>query len=226
MLLDQLIDGRAAGRPGAEVGPRQGPDCAASGRRRRGPRAADRAAEQGGRPVGHRGGGPARATTRTSPASRARRRCTPGTSWWPTRPSAKKIIAEIEGRRRLRRAGQGVQQRPGGAQQGGDLGFFKKDDMVPEFADAAFALQPGQISPEPVHTQFGWHVIKVEERREPAAQLRAGARRTAPADDPGRRAEGGRGGARPRHRSRNSTRTGRRCARPTPPSRRPPPSKP
>jgi peptidyl-prolyl cis-trans isomerase C len=51
-----------------------------------------------------------------------------------------------------------------GAQQGGDLGFFKKADMVPEFADTAFKLQPGQIS-DPVRSPFGWHVIKVEERR-------------------------------------------------------------
>lgn len=52
-----------------------------------------------------------------------------------------------------------------GTQQGGDLGFFKKSDMVPEFAEAAFALQPGQISQAPVRSPFGWHVIKVEERR-------------------------------------------------------------
>jgi peptidyl-prolyl cis-trans isomerase C len=51
------------------------------------------------------------------------------------------------------------------AQQGGDLGFFKKADMVPEFANAAFALQPGQVTQTPVHTQFGWHIIKVEEKR-------------------------------------------------------------
>ena len=50
--------------------------------------------------------------------------------------------------------------------QGDDLGFFKQSDMVPEFAVAAFALQPGQFSQTPVHTQFGWHVIKVIERRE------------------------------------------------------------
>lgn len=51
------------------------------------------------------------------------------------------------------------------ARNGGDLGFFRRGDMVPEFATAAFALQPGQVSPNPVRTQFGWHVIKVEERR-------------------------------------------------------------
>jgi peptidyl-prolyl cis-trans isomerase C len=56
-----------------------------------------------------------------------------------------------------------------GAQQGGDLGFFKRGDMVPEFAEAAFALQPGQVSAAPVRSPFGWHVIKVEERRSAAA---------------------------------------------------------
>lgn len=49
--------------------------------------------------------------------------------------------------------------------KGGDLGFFGKDEMVPEFADAAFNLKPGETTQQPVQTQFGWHVIKVEERK-------------------------------------------------------------
>jgi peptidyl-prolyl cis-trans isomerase C len=51
------------------------------------------------------------------------------------------------------------------AQSGGDLGYFKREQMVPEFAEAAFALQPGEVTTEPVKTQFGWHVIKVLDRR-------------------------------------------------------------
>lgn len=53
---------------------------------------------------------------------------------------------------------------PGSGKEGGDLGWFTKDRMVPEFAEAAFKLQKGQVS-DPVKSQFGWHVIKLEDKR-------------------------------------------------------------
>jgi len=52
----------------------------------------------------------------------------------------------------------------GTAKRGGDLGWFVHSEMVPEFADAAFAMTPGTIS-DPVQTNFGWHVIKLFDRR-------------------------------------------------------------
>jgi peptidyl-prolyl cis-trans isomerase C len=51
------------------------------------------------------------------------------------------------------------------AQNGGDLGWFSREEMVPEFSDAAFKLKKGEYTKEPVKTQFGYHVIKVEDRR-------------------------------------------------------------
>jgi len=51
-----------------------------------------------------------------------------------------------------------------GAAEGGDLGYFTKDQMVPDFADVAFKMYPGQVS-NPVKTQFGWHLIKLEDKR-------------------------------------------------------------
>jgi peptidyl-prolyl cis-trans isomerase C len=82
----------------------------------------------------------------------------------PTEAEAIKIIAELKKGADFATLAKAHSTDPGAA-QGGDLGFFKKGDMLPEFADAAFALKPGQISEKPVKTQYGWHVIKVEERR-------------------------------------------------------------
>jgi len=78
--------------------------------------------------------------------------------------TAKKIIADLKKGGDFAALAKQHSTDPG-AQNGGDLGFFKKDDMVPAFAEAAFALKPGEISATPVKTQFGYHVIKVEERR-------------------------------------------------------------
>jgi peptidyl-prolyl cis-trans isomerase C len=54
---------------------------------------------------------------------------------------------------------------PSAQTNAGDLGWFTRGTMVQEFAEAAFAIEPGTIGEEPVQSQFGWHVIKVDERR-------------------------------------------------------------
>ncbi len=75
--------------------------------------------------------------------------------------TAKKIIADLKKGADFAALSKQYSKDPGAAQQGGDLGFFKKTDMVPEFASVAFSLKDGEVSPTPVHTQFGWHVIQV-----------------------------------------------------------------
>jgi peptidyl-prolyl cis-trans isomerase C len=79
--------------------------------------------------------------------------------------TAKKIIAELKKGGDFAALSKQYSKDPGASQQGGDLGWFKKTDMVPEFADAAFALKDKEITPEPVKTQFGWHVIQTLEHR-------------------------------------------------------------
>ncbi|WP_417413070.1 peptidylprolyl isomerase [Hoeflea sp.] len=85
-----------------------------------------------------------------------------------TEDEAKAVIAELETGKDFAELAKEKSTGPS-AEQGGDLGFFTKGRMVPEFEAAAFQLQAGEYAKEPVKTQFGWHVIKVEERRETAA---------------------------------------------------------
>ena len=76
----------------------------------------------------------------------------------------KAIIARLKKGEDFAKVAGEVTEDPSGKANGGDLGYFTKEQMVPEFSEAAFKLDKGQIS-EPVKTQFGWHVIKVEDKR-------------------------------------------------------------
>jgi peptidyl-prolyl cis-trans isomerase C len=96
----------------------------------------------------------------------------------PTEDEAKAVIEELQGGADFSEVAQARSTGPSGP-AGGDLGFISREQVVPEFAEAAFALNAGETSQEPVQTQFGWHVIDVLERRnveptydETAPQLR------------------------------------------------------
>jgi peptidyl-prolyl cis-trans isomerase C len=81
-----------------------------------------------------------------------------------TEDEAKAVQNQIKGGSDFAELAKQKSKDPGGS-EGGDLGYFAKEQMVPEFADAAFKLEKGQVS-EPVKSQFGWHVIKVEDKRQ------------------------------------------------------------
>lgn len=82
-----------------------------------------------------------------------------------TEAKAKDIIAQLNKGADFAKLAKENSTDPSAKENSGDLGWFKKGDMLPEFSDAAFALKPGQITPTPVHTRFGWHVIKLEGTR-------------------------------------------------------------
>lgn len=82
-----------------------------------------------------------------------------------TEDEAKALIAEIKKGASFDKLAKEKSTDKASGAEGGDLGWFKKSDMVKEFADAAFALKKGELTEVPVKTQFGYHVIKVEDRR-------------------------------------------------------------
>jgi peptidyl-prolyl cis-trans isomerase C len=81
-----------------------------------------------------------------------------------TEDEAKAAIAQLEGGADFAAVAQERSVGPS-APNGGDLGFIRRDQVVPEFGEAVFALNAGETSKEPVQTQFGWHVINVLDRR-------------------------------------------------------------
>jgi peptidyl-prolyl cis-trans isomerase C len=80
-----------------------------------------------------------------------------------TEAQAKDVVVKLKGGADFAQLAKEVSKDPGS--DGGDLGYITKDQVVPEFGDAAFKLDKGKIS-DPVKSQFGWHVIKVEDKRE------------------------------------------------------------
>ncbi len=83
----------------------------------------------------------------------------------PTEQEAKDIIEQLKKGADFATLAKDKTTDPSGKASGGDLGYFTKTEMVPDFANAAFALKKGEFTQTPVHTQFGWHVIKLEDRR-------------------------------------------------------------
>lgn len=81
---------------------------------------------------------------------------------------AKAIKARLDKGEAFEKLAAEASKDPGSAKEGGDLGYFTQGKMVKSFSDAAFALEKGKIS-EPVKSDFGWHIIKVEDKRAVAA---------------------------------------------------------
>lgn len=78
---------------------------------------------------------------------------------------AKKLIGRVEAGEDFAQLAKENSGDAGSKTQGGMLGYFGKGQMVPQFEEAAFSLGKGEVS-KPVQSQFGWHVIKVEDRRQ------------------------------------------------------------
>lgn len=79
---------------------------------------------------------------------------------------AKGIIERLKKGEDFSKLAESLSKDPGSASKGGDLGFFGRGRMIPEFEEVAFSLKPGEISQQPLKTRFGYHIIKVTERKE------------------------------------------------------------
>lgn len=78
---------------------------------------------------------------------------------------AEDILKQLKGGADFAKLAEEKSKDTGSAKQGGDLGYFVHDAMVKAFADAAFGLKVGEITDAPVKTEFGYHIIKVEDKR-------------------------------------------------------------
>ena len=82
-----------------------------------------------------------------------------------TKEEAEAIIKQLDGGAKFEDIAKEKSSDAGSGANGGDLGYFGPGQMVQEFEKAAFALEPGSYTKEPVQSQFGWHIIKVEDKR-------------------------------------------------------------
>lgn len=78
---------------------------------------------------------------------------------------AKEVLGKVEKGEDFSKLAEEYSSDPGSKANGGKLGYFGKGQMVKEFETAAFALKKGEVS-KPVQSKFGWHIIKIEDRRE------------------------------------------------------------
>ena len=104
-------------------------------------------------------------TTRPSPPW-TRPNTTRATSWCRPRKKAEQIIKKLKGGAKFEDLAKADSIDTGSKTNGGDLGWFTTSRMVKPFADAVKALKKGEITPEPVQTQFGWHIIQLEDTRD------------------------------------------------------------
>ena len=81
---------------------------------------------------------------------------------------AQEIVKQLQGGADFATLAKEKSTDPSAKANSGDLGYFRREAMVPEFAEAAFTIEPGKIGDKPVKSQFGWHVIRVEDRRQGA----------------------------------------------------------